>query len=228
MQPSEPPLSGWDNFRYKLWYRVALPAMSHILLSVSLWCRGVLSRVHWGAGTIIHLRARIEPRRHGAISIGERCTLHNDAALIAQKGHIRLGHHVTVNPFCVLYGHGGLTIGNNVLIASHTVMIPANHQFDDLSIPIREQGESYLGITIEDDVWIASRATILDGVTIGKGAVVAAGAVVTKDVPPLAIVGGIPAKVLRYRGEKSPHYKELESIAESVEAEPLLSKEVVS
>jgi acetyltransferase-like isoleucine patch superfamily enzyme len=157
--------------------------------------------VRWGTGTMVYPYARLEPRRTGTIAFGERCTVHDHAVLIAQGGFIHLGDRVSVNPFCVLYGHGGLTIGNNVLIASHVVIIPANHQFADATTPIREQGETRLGIRIEDNVWLGTRATILDGVTIGQGAIVAAGAVVTKDVPPMAIVVGVPAKVIRYRDQ---------------------------
>ncbi|MCK7515996.1 MAG: acyltransferase [Desulfobacterales bacterium] len=72
-------------------------------------------------------------------------------------------------------GDGGLTIGNNVRIAAHTVIIPANHVFDDVNIPIRKQGLSKKGIVIEDDVWIGSGVKILDGVVIGKGCVIGAG-----------------------------------------------------
>jgi acetyltransferase-like isoleucine patch superfamily enzyme len=104
-----------------------------------------------------------------------------------------------INPYSLLYGQGGLTIGNNVLIASHCTIVPVNHTFSDPARPIQEQAETRQGIRIEDDVWIASHVTILDGVTVGRGAVIAAGAVVTKDVPPYAIVGGVPAKVLKDR-----------------------------
>lgn len=111
-----------------------------------------------------------------------------------------MGDHVTVNPFSVLYGHGGLRIGSNVLIAAHVIIIPANHRFDRADILIRKQGESRLGITIGDDVWIGAGARILDGVTIGTGCVVAAGAVVTRDVQPYSVVAGVPARTIKRRG----------------------------
>jgi acetyltransferase-like isoleucine patch superfamily enzyme len=114
-------------------------------------------------------------------------------------GFIRIGDHCSVNPFCVLYGHGGLTIGNNVRIATCTVIIPANHVFSDLDIPIHKQGTTALGIVIEDNVWIGANVTILDGVRIGRGAVIGAGAVVTKDVDPLHVVGGVPACTIKVR-----------------------------
>ncbi|MNG32136.1 Virginiamycin A acetyltransferase [compost metagenome] len=78
-------------------------------------------------------------------------------------------------------------------------MSAENHVFSDKTKPIKEQGIYRQGITIEDDCWIGSNVTILDGVTIGTGSVVAAGAVVTKDVPPYSVVGGVPAKIIKER-----------------------------
>jgi acetyltransferase-like isoleucine patch superfamily enzyme len=114
-------------------------------------------------------------------------------------GVIKIGDGCSINPYSILYGHGNLTIGNNVLIAAHTVIIPANHNFKDLEIPIHQQGLTTKGICIEDNVWIGAGCKILDGVTIGFGAIVAAGAVVTKDVVPNTIVGGVPARLLKTR-----------------------------
>lgn len=118
------------------------------------------------------------------------------------KGMIQIGKNCSVNPFCVLYGLGGLYIGDNVRIATHTVIIPANHIFDDPDIPITEQGLSKKGVNIEDDVWIGAGVTILDGCRIGKGAVIAAGAVVNKNVEPFTMVGGVPCKFIKLRGNR--------------------------
>jgi acetyltransferase-like isoleucine patch superfamily enzyme len=101
-----------------------------------------------------------------------------------------------------LYGHGkGLVIGNNVLIAGHCLIIPANHIFTRKDIPINKQGTESKGIIIEDDVWIAAGCQILDGVTIGKGAIIAAGSVVNKSVDAYSIVGGVPAVFIKSRTE---------------------------
>jgi len=77
--------------------------------------------------------------------------------------------------------------------------VPSNHNFDDLEMPINQQGETKKGISIADNVWIGAGCRILDGVKIGTGAIVASGAVVNKDVPDYAIVGGVPAKLIRMR-----------------------------
>lgn len=140
------------------------------------------------------------PTREGYIQIGKNCHIFSHAMLLTYKGFIRIGDNCTVNPFTILYGHGGLTIGNGVRIAAHCVIIPSNHNFHDPDTPIYLQGHNKKGIVIEDDVWIGANCTILDGVVIGKGSVVAAGSVVNKSVEPYSVVGGVPARVLKQRG----------------------------
>jgi acetyltransferase-like isoleucine patch superfamily enzyme len=142
-----------------------------------------------GAELIANARAGEE------IVVGDGCGIHRGALLYPYGGSIRLGQRVGINPYCVIYGHGGLEIGNDVLIATGCVLIPANHRFDDPDRPINVQGIHRRGIVIEDDVWLGARVTVLDGVRIGRGAVVGAGAVVTADVPRYAIAVGVPARV---------------------------------
>jgi acetyltransferase-like isoleucine patch superfamily enzyme len=86
-----------------------------------------------------------------------------------------------------------------VRIAANTTIIPANHNFSNLEKPIRKQGLTKEGIKIEDDVWIGSGCRILDGVKIGKGAVIGAGSVVTSSVPSNTVYGGVPAKHIKDR-----------------------------
>ena len=96
---------------------------------------------------------------------------------------------------------GGVKIGANVDIAQETNIWTEQHDYND---------PTYKAIckkvVIEDYVWLASRVTVLPGVRIGRGAVIASGAVVTKDVPPLAIVAGVPAKIIGYRKEEALQY----------------------
>jgi maltose O-acetyltransferase len=95
-------------------------------------------------------------------------------------------------------------IGDDVMMGPECIIYTANHRFDRIDIPMREQG--FLDIkpvVIGNDVWIGGRVIILPGVRIGDGAIIGAGAVVSKDVPPYAIVGGVPAKVLKYRTNQS-------------------------
>jgi acetyltransferase-like isoleucine patch superfamily enzyme len=112
---------------------------------------------------------------------------------------ISFGKYVFVNHNTIFSTPFGMKIGNFVMIGSNCLFASVNHGFDDWRIPMMLQRIETKPIIIEDDVWIGARATILGGVTIGKGAIVAAGAVVTKNVPPYTIVAGIPAKPIRER-----------------------------
>jgi acetyltransferase-like isoleucine patch superfamily enzyme len=137
----------------------------------------------------------------GMIRIGDESHILSYAMLLGFGGNIAIGQHCTVHPFCILYGGGGLQIGDSVRIAAHTVIMPSNHVFENPETPIRLQGIQAEGIIIKDDVWLGTGARILDGVTIGKGSIVGAGAVVTKDVPEYAIVTGVPARITGWRNK---------------------------
>jgi carbonic anhydrase/acetyltransferase-like protein (isoleucine patch superfamily) len=155
--------------------------------------------VHIAAGSQIAELALVSTKDGGTITLGERCDIQRGALLLAYGGTITLGCECSVNPYSILYGHGGLTIVDGVRIAAHTVIIPANHRFDDPERPLRHLSLSKKGIRIEDDVWIGTGVRVLDGVVIGRGAVVAAGAVVTRDVPPYSINAGVPSRVIGQR-----------------------------
>ena len=95
--------------------------------------------------------------------------------------------------------HGPLIIGNDVMMGPEVVILTYSHKFDRLDIPMNDQGSYVDPVMIGNDVWIGTRSIILPGVKIGNGVLIGAGAVVTKDVPDYAIVGGVPAKIIRYR-----------------------------
>lgn len=95
--------------------------------------------------------------------------------------------------------HGPLRIGDNVMMGPEVTILTHTHRIDRTDIPMGQQGSMVSEVVIGDDVWIGMRAIILPGVRIGSGAVIGAGAVVTKDVPDYAVVGGVPARVIRYR-----------------------------
>lgn len=138
----------------------------------------------------------------GEIILGEQCSIRAGAILSTYGGIIRFGKFSGVQHYSVIYGHGGLEVGDYVRIAAHCVIIPANHSTVLNGIPIHHQPETKHGIRIGNDVWIGAGATILDGVKLGNGVVVAAGAVVNKAVESDCIVGGVPAKVLGKRKSK--------------------------
>jgi acetyltransferase-like isoleucine patch superfamily enzyme len=158
-------------------------------------------RIHLGNNVSLgrHSLLDAETYGNGKIIIGDRTEIHDFSQLMCYGGEILIAEDCSVNPFCTVYGHGGLRIGSKVRIATHTIMVPAKHIFDRVDIPIMFQGETREGIAIKDDVWIGSGAIILDGVTVGTGAVVGAGAVVTRDIPDYHVVAGVPAKTIRVR-----------------------------
>ncbi len=112
---------------------------------------------------------------------------------------VTIGDNSAVGAYSFLGGQGGITIGNNVIMGPKVNIFSENHGFDDLSIPIRLQPTARTGVAIEDNCWIGANTTIVDGVRIGTGSVVTAGSVVTKDVMPNSMVGGVPARLIRSR-----------------------------
>jgi len=148
--------------------------------------------------------ASLSTRFGGRISVGERTTIYAGALIWTYGGDIEIGNDCSVNPYTVLYGHGGLVIGDAVRIAAHCTIVPANHVFSDRGRPIMNQGMSTKGIRIGSDVWIGTGVRILDGADIGTGCVIAAGAVVNAPTEPFSIYGGVPARKIGDRGEKQP------------------------
>jgi acetyltransferase-like isoleucine patch superfamily enzyme len=110
---------------------------------------------------------------------------------------IRIGRDCLVGEFCVIRGPGGVTIGDRVYLSPMVHIYSSNHRFDDPQTPFIDQGVTAEGVVIEDDCWIGAKVVVLDGVTIGRRSVVAAGAVVTQDVPAHSLVAGVPARVIR-------------------------------
>ena len=111
----------------------------------------------------------------------------------------KFGKNCYANVNFVALDDGYITIGDNVMMAPGVTILTTNHRFDRTDIPMIEQGHVSAPVSIGNDVWIGQRAMIMPGVHIGNGCIVAAGAVVTKDVPDFAVVGGVPARILKYR-----------------------------
>lgn len=144
----------------------------------------------------------------GGIEIGANTIVMNGAVLHVYNfrdmphSHIKIGADSLIGEYTVIRGQGGVQIGDRVYTSPHSQLIAVNHVFDDKAVSFTEQGITAKGIVVEDDVWIGSAAIITDGVRVGKGSIVAAGAVVTSDVPPYTVVGGIPARKIREVGER--------------------------
>lgn len=156
-----------------------------------------------GKGSVIREYAQLSCREHGSITIGNDSDIEQFVILQTQRnGFITIGTNTCINAFSVIYGAGGVTIGDNTRIACHTVIIASSHNFDDTTRDIHVQGITARGITIGNDVWIGAGVRILDGVHIGDHAVIGAGSVVTRDIPMNAVAIGVPARVTRQRGSR--------------------------
>lgn len=142
--------------------------------------------------------------RRGHLRLGDRVIIGRGAMLETFGGHIDIANDVHIGPYAVIYGHGGVSIGAESLVAMHVRIVSANHALPPAGVAIRSRPDERSPVRIGRDVWIGGGATVLAGVTIGDGAVVAAGAVVTADVPPNAIVAGVPARIVRHRDGAGP------------------------
>lgn len=148
--------------------------------------------------------ARIHPSVRGSkIVIGAHTQIYDFVVIraVGGNGDILMGEHCYINPHSVLYSGNGIKMGNYVLIAPHVSIVPTNHAMDRRDTEIRKQGfmPSRGGVVIEDDVWIGAHSTILDGAYIEKGAVIAAGSVVSGRVEAYSIWGGAPATKIKMR-----------------------------
>lgn len=146
-------------------------------------------------------------RDFGNIALGDHVTIGSRSSVLAgtRKGEERvvMGNNVALN-FNVMINadHGGeITMGSDVLVGPNVVIRTSNHRYERTDVPIRSQGHSAGRIVIADDVWIGANVVILPNVTIGKGAIVAAGAVVADDIDSYEIAGGVPAKRIGVRGK---------------------------
>ena len=150
---------------------------------------------HRGRGSKIYGSARMDTPPYRRFWLGKQsviesfCCINNAVGDVTIGDHTRIGIHSTIiGPVC---------IGSHVHLAQGITVTALNHRYDDKKRRIDEQGVSTQPVVISDDVWIGANAVILPGVTIGRHAVVAAGAVVTKDVPDYCMVGGVPAKIIK-------------------------------
>ena len=128
------------------------------------------------------------------MKIGNNSVIFRRADILAPYS-ISIGDNTSIGWFCHLDGRGGITIGSNTNISSYTKLVTGTHDIDSLDYVSAQ----FRPISIGSHVWVCTGAILLPGVTIGDGAVIAAGSVVTKDVPPYTVVGGVPANTIRTR-----------------------------
>ena len=142
----------------------------------------------------------------GGIDIGRNTMVMHHAELHVYNfrnlphAGIKIGQDSLIGEFCVIRGPGGVTIGDRTYLSPMVHIYSSNHVFDDPQTCFINQGITAAGVVIEDECWIGAMVAVLDGVTVGRRSVVAAGAVVTEDVPPYSLVAGVPARVIRDLG----------------------------
>jgi acetyltransferase-like isoleucine patch superfamily enzyme len=140
----------------------------------------------------------------GGIVLDDDVWLSPGCYVIAYRdAQVGIGARTYVGHRCLFYGHGGIQVGSDVLLANDVQLICGNHTFARRDLPIRAQPTVERPIVIEDDVWLGASVIVLGGVTVGRGAVVGAGAVVTHDLPPYSLARGVPAQVVGERGDES-------------------------
>lgn len=194
--------------------------------------RNIIYRPLFGKmGLLAFIETGVEIKAASSIELGRRSMLHQGVFLSGwhkdskiclkecayldrnvtvtahENGYIEIGKLTYVGPATCIAGPGPVKIGNYCLISSHCGIYGNNHNFSDPTVLIREQGFTNKGITIEDDCWLGTGVKVLDGVTIGKGSVIGASAVVTKDIPPYSVAIGIPARVVSTRDSQKPDPK---------------------
>ena len=150
---------------------------------------------HKGKHSVVHRSARMDTPPYRKFSLGDYSVIESFACINNAVGDVIIGDHTRIGLHNTIIGP--VTIGCHVNLAQGITVTALNHNFEDSDKRIDEQGVSTTPVTIEDDIWIGANAVILPGVTIGNHSVVAAGAVVTKNVPPHSLVAGVPAKIIK-------------------------------
>jgi len=164
------------------------------------------SYIHVGRNFIAQDHCEINGLSQKGLVFGDKVTIGSYAIIRPTNLYggeagvgLKVGNNSSIGPYAYIGCSGYIEIGDNVMMSPRVSIYSENHNFSDTDIPMIEQGVTRSFVKIEDDCWIAANSVILAGVTVGKGSVVAAGSVVTKDVPPYSIVAGNPAKIIKSR-----------------------------
>lgn len=180
--------------------RVAFP----VFVSKNVKIIGPYGKINAGKFTKIESDVVIQTEAIKGISIGMSCTIGSGTSIRpssyygGERGEgLVLGDRTAIGINSYIGCSGYIEIGDDVIIGPHFTIISENHNYSDRKIKIKEQGVKRNNIKIDNDVWIGCNVTILAGVNIGGGSVIAAGSVVTKSFPPNSLIGGVPAKLIK-------------------------------
>ncbi|MBD1933174.1 MULTISPECIES: acyltransferase [Cyanophyceae] len=218
---------------------VAIASLGWIPLSPGLKLRKLLyPNIFSRMGNAVYIEPGVKFNHTNCIEIGDKVNIHSGVYLngrgnnskicikeqvkinrgadikVEINGYIEIGERTSIGSYTCLAGKY-LKIGKSCLIASHTTIYASNHIFADPTRKIMDQGVTFEGITIEDDCWLGTGVKVLDGVTIGQGSVIGAGAVVTKDILPYSVAVGVPAKVIQKRNSNSDNSEKITAFVSS-------------
>ncbi|MEL6863633.1 MAG: acyltransferase [Bacteroidota bacterium] len=178
-------LSPRNQYRPRLWVRLFWNPFKH----------------KKGKGAVIARRARMDVMPYNQFEVGENCLIEDFATINNAVGDVFIGDRTLVGISSIVIGP--VRLGKDILIAQHVVLSGLNHAYEDISRPIKEQETTTAPIEVGDNCWLGSNAVIVAGVKVGKHVIVAAGSVVTKDVPDYTVVAGNPARIIkRYNFEQ--------------------------
>lgn len=184
-----------------VWTRVSLAAwrflFSRLVTGSERW-HVFQDRLSMSPSVAIHAKKRALFYHVTLPKCGSELYVHPHVAIYFPQ-NVALGNNVYMNRGVFITARADVVIGDSVLIGPYTVINSGNHAYSDPDRAIRLQDHVSAPIVIEDDVWLGAHVTVLPGVTIGRGAVVAAGAIVTRDVEPNSVVAGVPARAIKHR-----------------------------
>jgi acetyltransferase-like isoleucine patch superfamily enzyme len=193
----------WSYLRsLRLLFFLKIPKLLFLGRGVRL---DVVRNIEFGKWVQLHDYVYLSALGQEALVIGNNVSIGAFSRIVISTSYnnpgkyIRIGNNVGLGEFAYLGGGGGLVIGDGCIIGQYLSCHPENHIYDDPETEIRFQGTTRSGITIGRNCWLGSKVTVLDGVSIGDGCVIAAGSVVTRDMPENSIVAGVPAKVIKSR-----------------------------
>lgn len=176
-------------------------------LWVKLFVNPLVHKKAWSAS--ICRQTRIDVFPHNMFSIGRRSTIEDFCTVNNAVGKIEIGNNTRIGIGSTLIGP--VVVGDNVRLAQNVAVSALNHNYQDISQPISEQGINTNTVEIGDETWIGANAVILPGISIGKHCVVGAGSVVTKSIPSYSVVAGNPAKIIKQYNHKTEKWEKVKT-----------------
>jgi acetyltransferase-like isoleucine patch superfamily enzyme len=158
-------------------------------------------KIHIGDNVVIDDQCCLDAKGtdNQGIAIGNGVFVGRNTILSCKNGDIVIGDHANIGFNCEIFSASRVTVGKSILMAAYTYLVGGDHLYDRIDIPVLDQGRTARGIDVGDGVWLGTHVVVTDGSTIGRDAIIGAGAVVVGTVPDYAIATGIPAKVQRDR-----------------------------